>query len=159
MEPLPAQSELAIGLSTSQHTTTTAAAWHVFGLLLSHGRPVRPSELTSSCTHFYLAPNFIRFLCSIPNSPLRFVDNQFVSFSQVGVAAIAQFFANSDLIARDLDLPHFLPRVLASVGLNDIVRTYCRKRKRPIQEEDEGFPLMKKKRNFQEINGKDFPDY
>ncbi|KAL8509376.1 hypothetical protein ACS0TY_016546 [Phlomoides rotata] len=158
MEPLPPQSELSIGLSTSQHTTTTAAAWHVLGLLLSHGRPVRPSELASSCAHFYPTPEFIRFICSIPNSPLRIVDNHFVTFSEVGVAAIAQFFANSDLITRYLDLPHFLPRLLESFGLNDTVSTYCRKRKRLIQEEDEDFSLKKRKSYLQEINEEMIPN-
>ncbi|KAI3453457.1 hypothetical protein Pfo_010120 [Paulownia fortunei] len=151
METPPANSELGLQLSTSQLTTTAAAAWHVLGLLLSHGRPARPSELASSFTLFYPTSKFIRFLCSIPNSPLRFADNHFVTFSQIGVAAISQFFANSDVITRYLDLPLFVPRLLANVRSNDIVRTYCRKRKR-LKLEIEDFPLMKKKSYFQDFN-------
>ncbi|KAK6146415.1 hypothetical protein DH2020_020284 [Rehmannia glutinosa] len=149
MEAPPAKSELEIQLSTTQ--LTTAAAWHVLGLLLSHGRPAHPSELASSLTHFYPTPEFIRFLCSIPNSPLRFADNHFVTFSQVGVAAIAQFFANSDLITRYMDLPQVMPRLLENVRSNDIVRTYYRKRKRPTLD-IEDFPLMKKKSFFKDFN-------
>ncbi|KAK6122248.1 hypothetical protein DH2020_044009 [Rehmannia glutinosa] len=149
MEAPPANSELELQLSTTQ--LTPAAAWHVLGLLLSHGRPAHPSELASSLTQFYPTPEFIRFLCSIPNSPLRFADNHFVTFSQVGVAAIAQFFANSDLITRYMDLPQVMPRLLENVRSSDIVRTYYRKRKRPTLD-IEDFPLMKKKSFFKDFN-------
>lgn len=143
METPSAHPDLGLRLNPSQ-LTSNAAAWHVLGLLLSQGRPARPSELSSSFTLFYPTPDFIRFLCLIPNSPLRFADNNFVTFSPIGVAAIAQFFANSDLITRYLDLPKFVPRLLADVRSNGIARTYCRKRKRPIPEVED-LLLMKKK--------------
>ncbi|KAL0296319.1 UNVERIFIED_CONTAM: Cell division cycle 7-related protein kinase [Sesamum radiatum] len=150
MEILPANSEVALQLRTSQLTTTTAAAaWHVLGLLLSHGRPARLSELVSSFEFFYPTPDFIRFLCSIPDSPLRFTQNHFVMLSQIGLAAVAQFFANSD-VTRYLDFPKVMPRFLANDRSNGIVRTYCRKRKRATSE-IEDFTL-KKKSYFQDFD-------
>ncbi|KAL0372979.1 UNVERIFIED_CONTAM: Cell division cycle 7-related protein kinase [Sesamum calycinum] len=150
MEILPANSEVALQLRTSQLTTTTAAAaWHILGLLLSHGRPARLSELVSSFEFFYPTPDFIRFLCSIPDSPLRFTQNHFVTLSQIGLAAVAQFFANSD-VTRYLDFPKVMPRFLANDRSNGIVRTYCRKRKRATSE-IEDFTL-KKKSYFQDFD-------
>ncbi|KAL3619414.1 hypothetical protein CASFOL_036984 [Castilleja foliolosa] len=150
MEAPPSSSELELQPSTTRFSTTAAAAaaWHVLGLLLSYGRPALTSELA---TIFESTPEFIRFLCSIPNSPLRFADNHLVTFSPVGVANIAKFRAHSDVLIRYLDLPQLVPRILAHVRSNEIVRTYCRKRKRPTLG-IEGFPLMKKKNNFIDSN-------
>lgn len=120
------------------------AVWHVLGLLLSRGRPARPSELA-------LPPDFIRFLCSIPDSPLRLADNDLVTLSQIGVAALAHFFANSDLVTRYLDLPQLVPRLLANVRSNGLVSTYCRKRKRAAAELED-FPTIKRKSFFQDLN-------
>ncbi|XP_020554050.1 uncharacterized protein LOC105155966 isoform X2 [Sesamum indicum] len=150
MEILPANSEVALQLRTSQiSTTTAAAAWHVLGLLLSHGRPARLSELVSSIEFFYPTPDFIRFLCSIPDSPLRFTQNHFVTLSQIGLAAVAQFFANSD-VTRYLDFPKVMPRFLANDRSNGIVRTYCRKRKRGTSEIED--LTLKKKSYFQDFD-------
>ncbi|KAL7150048.1 hypothetical protein ABFS83_05G082000 [Erythranthe nasuta] len=152
MDTPSANSELDLQLNTSQ-LNANAAAWHVLGLLLSHGGPARPSDLASSFTLLYPNPEFIRFLCSIPNSPLRLADNHFVTFSQIGFAAIAHFFANSDVITRCLDLPDYVPRLLATnVRSSNIVRTYCRKRKR-LMPEIEDLPQMKKKSYFQVSEG------
>ncbi|KAK4423033.1 Cell division cycle 7-related protein kinase [Sesamum alatum] len=149
MEVLPANSEVALQVRTSQLTTTTAAAWHVLGLLLSHGRPARLSELVSSFKFFHPTPDFIRLLCSIPDSPLRFTENHFVTLSQIGLAAVAQFFANSD-VWRHLDFPKVMPRLYGNDRSNCIVRTYCRKRKRATSE-IEDFTL-KRKSYFQDFD-------
>ncbi|KAH6769077.1 Protein kinase superfamily protein [Perilla frutescens var. frutescens] len=135
-----------IHLTTAASADAAAAAWNVLGLLLGRGRPARPSELAWSFT-----PDFIRFLCSIPNSPLRLADDDFVTFSQIGVAALAQFFTNSDLFTRYVDSPQFVPRLLANFRSNDVSRAYCRKRKRAAAELED-FPTMKKKCSFQDLD-------
>ncbi|PIN04303.1 Serine/threonine protein kinase of the CDC7 subfamily [Handroanthus impetiginosus] len=52
---------------------------------------------------------------------------------------------------RYLDLPQVVPRLLANVRSNGIVRTYCRKRKR-LMAGIEDFPLMIKRSCFQVFN-------
>ncbi|XP_042005376.1 probable serine/threonine-protein kinase cdc7 isoform X1 [Salvia splendens] len=117
-----------------------AAAWQLLGLLLAQGRPAHPSDLAFRCT-----PDFIRFLCSIPNSPISLDDEDLVTFSQIGLAALAQFLSNSGLISTYLDLPHFVPRLLANVRSNASVRMHCRKRKFEALELED-FLIMKKKK-------------
>ncbi|KAL6566114.1 hypothetical protein OROGR_001729 [Orobanche gracilis] len=143
MEAPSANSMLDLQLSTAELTTTAAAAWHVLDLLLSYGRPARPAELASGFTLFDSTPEFIRFLCSIPDSPLQFSDNHFVTFSPIGVATVAHFIAHSDVITRYLGLPQIFQRLLPNVRSDEIARAYC-KRKRPAPD-IEDFPLMKKK--------------
>ncbi|XP_042022649.1 uncharacterized protein LOC121769931 [Salvia splendens] len=125
-----------------------AAAWQSLGLLLARGRPAHPSELA-----FRSTPDFIRFLCSIPNSPLTLAGDDLVTFSQIGVAALVDFLSNSDLISRYLDLPQFVPRLLANVRSNALMRTYCRKRKRAVGENEE-FVTMKKERFYLDLDDK-----
>ncbi|XP_042045023.1 uncharacterized protein LOC121791027 [Salvia splendens] len=130
--------------------STDAAAWQSLGLLLARGRPTHPSELA-----FRSTPDFIRFLCSIPNSPITLADDDLVTFSQIGVAALVDFLSNSDLISRYLDLPQVVPRLLANVKSNALMRTYCRKRKRIVGENEE-FVTMKKKRFYLDLDGKHY---
>ncbi|CAN4127700.1 unnamed protein product [Withania somnifera] len=97
-------------------------AWHIFALLLSTGRPAHPSELSSKCTLFSASPEFIEFLCSIPNSPLRLTNNYFITFSSLGFTSTVNFFtnANDDVFTE-----------LRSRGQKEcITKTYYRKRKR-----------------------------
>lgn len=136
---------------TDATTAAAAAAWHVAGQLLRQGRPSHPSELAWSFAPFCSNPDFIRFLCSIPDSPLCIGDDDIVTFSQRGVAAFAQFFANSHLI-RYLDLPQLVPRLLAKVRSNGLVRTYCRKRKR-VAAEHGRFLTIENKRFFLDSDG------
>ncbi|KAL6536517.1 hypothetical protein OROGR_013089 [Orobanche gracilis] len=143
MEAPSANSMLDLQLSTAELTTTAAAAWHVLDLLLGYGSPARPAELASGFTLFDSTPEFIRFLCSIPDSPLQFSDNHFVTFSPIGVATVAHFIAHSDVITRYLGLPQIFQRLLPNVRSDEIARAYC-KRKRPAPD-IEDFPLMKKK--------------
>lgn len=130
-------------------TDAVAASWNVVGHLLRQGRPAHPSELAWS---FCCTPDFIRFLCSIPNSPLCLAGDEFVTFSRRVVAALAQFFANSHLITRYFDLPQPVPPLLAEVRSNGLVRRYCRKRKR-VAAEHEDFLTMESKRFFLECDG------
>ncbi|KAJ8556461.1 hypothetical protein K7X08_032213 [Anisodus acutangulus] len=108
--------------------TTTAISdvhksWHIFALLLSTGRPAHPSELSSKCTLFSTSPEFIEFLCSIPNSPLHLTSNYFVTFSSIGFTSTVKFFANANAFPE--------LRELRSRGQREcIMKTYYRKRKR-----------------------------
>lgn len=120
------------------------SAWHVVGLLLGRRRPARPSDLP-------LPPDLIRFLCSIPDSPLRLAGGDLVTLSQIGVAALVHFFANSDLVTRYLDLPQIVPRLLENFRSDVLVRTYFRKRKRAAAE-IEDFPKIKRKSFFQDLD-------
>ncbi|KAL1556281.1 non-specific serine/threonine protein kinase [Salvia divinorum] len=124
----------------------TAAAWQLLGLLLAQGRPAHPSDLA-----FRSTPDFIRFLCSIPNSPISLADEDLVTFSQIGLAALVQFLSNSGLTTSYLDLPHFLPRLLANVRSNALVRTHCTKRKFAALELED-FLTMKKKRFYLDLD-------
>ncbi|XP_042009363.1 probable serine/threonine-protein kinase cdc7 isoform X2 [Salvia splendens] len=125
--------------------TSDTAAWQLLGLLLAQGRPAHPSELAFFCT-----PDFIRFICSIPNSPISLDDEDLVTFSQIGLAALAQFLSNSGLITTYLDLPTFVPRLLANVRSNSLVRTPCSKRKFEALELED-FLIMKKKRFYLDL--------
>ncbi|GAB4834635.1 hypothetical protein Ancab_032898 [Ancistrocladus abbreviatus] len=98
-------------------------AWHFVSLLLAIGRPAKPDELAQNCTFFRTSPEFVEFLCSIPNSPLFLTGNGFVILSSVAVAALVRFAALS------------MSRVEIGVcgerrSCGHVVRTYHRKRKR-----------------------------
>ncbi|CAN4078065.1 unnamed protein product [Withania somnifera] len=103
-------------------------AWHIFALLLSTGRPAHPPELSSKCTLFSASSEFIKYLCSIPNSPLQLTNNYFVTFSSLGFRSTVKFFANANADA----FTAFVPQLeLRPGGRNKcITRTYYRKRKR-----------------------------
>ncbi|WMV43509.1 hypothetical protein MTR67_036894 [Solanum verrucosum] len=104
-------------------------AWHIFALLLSTGRPAQPSELSSKCTLFSASPEFIEFLCSIPNSPLHLTNNYLVTFSSIGFTSTVKFFANAD--AFTAFVPQLEFQELQDRGQREcITRTYYRKRKR-----------------------------
>ncbi|XP_059275860.1 uncharacterized protein LOC132030302 [Lycium ferocissimum] len=112
---------------TSSSITDIHKAWHIFALLLSTGRPVHPSQLSSKCTLFSTSPEFIEFLCSMPNSPLHLTSNYFVTFSPIGFTTTVKFFANANAF-KD-----FLPRL----EFRGIMRTYYRKRKRAGSDVDD----------------------
>ncbi|KAG8374644.1 hypothetical protein BUALT_Bualt10G0017500 [Buddleja alternifolia] len=149
MEDPPPNSELGLQLDTTA-AAASDTAWHVLALLLSLGHPTLPEELASKCKLFYLTPEFVLYLCSIPNSPLRLAEDHSVTISQTGFAAMAQFLANSDTPTY-LDLPQFVPRLLESVWSNGVLRTYSRKRKRLTSEVDE-LSVMRNRCYFQDFN-------
>lgn len=104
-------------------------AWHIFALLLSTGRPAQPSELSSKCILFSASPEFIEFLCSIPNSPLHLTNNYLVTFSSIGFTSTVKFFANADAFTAFVAQLEF--QELRDRGQTErITRTYYRKRKR-----------------------------
>lgn len=149
-------SELSLQLSWSQLTTTTDSqkAWHIFAVLLAHGLPARPDELTSKCVLFDSSSVEIHFLCSIPNSPISLTPNHFVTLSRIGFAAIVQFVSNANVICTNWNLiSEFVPRWIGipDIRPNDTVRAYYRRRKR-LRSDVEDFSVVKR-RCFLEISG------
>lgn len=126
-------------------------AWHLLGLLLTIGRPVRIIELASRCTLFRVAPEFVEFLCSLPYSPLKMTGDLFVTLSSVAILAFGQFVVNSNTVT---------PFVLGFGGFRhkrvweDVERTYYRKR-RKVRSEFDDFPVVKKNVFSQNVNGKE----
>ncbi|CAA2973884.1 probable serine threonine- kinase cdc7 [Olea europaea subsp. europaea] len=148
-------SELSLQLSWSQLTTTTDSqkAWHIFAVLLAHGLPARPDELTSKCVLFDSSSVEIHFLCSIPNSPISLTPNHFVTLSRIGFAAIVQFVSNANVICTNWNLiSEFVPRWIGipDIRPNDTVRAYYRRRKR-LRSDVEDFSVVKR-RCFLEIS-------
>ncbi|XXG78028.1 hypothetical protein AAC387_Pa08g2055 [Persea americana] len=103
-------------------------AWHLFSLLLRLGRPARPSEIAARCSLFSATPDFVEFLCSIPDSPLFLTRDLLVTISlEVLFSAFGEFASNA--IASS-----FVPRIRARVSWpkrrwDGCVQTYFRKRK------------------------------
>lgn len=127
-----------IGTGTGTSISDVHKAWHIFALLLSTGRPAYPSELSSKCTLFSASPEFIEFLCSIPNSPLHLTNNYFVTFSSLGFTSTIKFFANADADAFTAFVPQLEFTELRGRGRKEcITRTYYRKRKRGARSEVE----------------------
>ncbi|XP_016464884.1 uncharacterized protein LOC107787793 [Nicotiana tabacum] len=135
-------------LTSFSATTTTdisdlQKAWHIFALLLSTGRPARPSELSSKCTLFSTSPEFIEFLCFIPNSPLHLTSNYFVTFSQLGFVSTVKFFANANVspaYVPQLEFRGFQMRRESEC----VFRTYYRKRKRARSEVEYSYVVTKR---------------
>ncbi|RWR86787.1 Protein kinase domain-containing protein [Cinnamomum micranthum f. kanehirae] len=103
-------------------------AWHLFSLLLRLGRPARPAEIAARCSLFSATPDFVLFLCSIPDSPLFLTRDLFVTISlEVLFSSFGEFASNA--------IASFVPRIRARVSWpkrpwNGCVQTYFRKRKR-----------------------------
>ncbi|XP_051144396.1 uncharacterized protein LOC127260611 isoform X2 [Andrographis paniculata] len=141
MKEPPQNSERSLQITT---TTAAAAAWYVLGMLLGHGRAAEHSDLAWSFRLFQPTPDFIRYLCSIPNSPLRLAEDFSVTISRIGAAALTQFTGNSDVILRCFDSPPFVPRPLPCVREQVIGWTYFRKRKRLVSNLEYCLPMRKR---------------
>ncbi|XP_057977782.1 uncharacterized protein LOC131164533 [Malania oleifera] len=120
-------------LANSQLSTVSAShshkAWHLLSLLLAIGRPATPAELSAKCTLFRATPEFVEFLCSIPDSPLFLTGDLVVTISLAAYASFAQFASNFSSIVS------LVPRIGIRVqGLkqlwDDVLITYSRRRKR-----------------------------
>ncbi|XP_073130581.1 uncharacterized protein [Henckelia pumila] len=161
METAPPSSELRLRFSTTQQAATnhTTAAWLVFGLMLGFRRPVRIEELASKCSFLHDTPHYIRFLCSIPNSPLLLTAEGLVTFSNAGFFAITQFFANSDMNSVHFDPPEYVLQSLKVVASNELAKTYCRRRKR-MRPEVDNLSVMKRTifKDFSEEENSDQSD-
>ena len=100
--------------NAEQCTVTTEdreKAWHILAILLSIGHTVRPEELALKCEFLGASPEFIRFLCTVPSSPLLLMDNGLVTAS---VPAVFQIGRRICSLKRSWD---------------SNVKTYFRKRK------------------------------
>uniref|UniRef100_A0A5B7BJ09 non-specific serine/threonine protein kinase n=1 Tax=Davidia involucrata TaxID=16924 RepID=A0A5B7BJ09_DAVIN len=107
-------------------TEVREKAWHILAILLSIGRPACPEELALKCRLFCTSPDYVRFLCSIPNSPIVLIDERLIKISTVAIHALWEFVAK--VIGGYV--PRIGIRVLGSRRLwGDDVRTYFRKRK------------------------------
>ena len=81
-------------LTNTEHCTLTAEdrekAWHILAILLSIGRPVRPEELALKCEFLGASPELVRFLCTVPSSPLLLMENGLVTASAPPVLQIGR---------------------------------------------------------------------
>lgn len=121
-------SELALQLSTIP-TTNLQKAWYISSLLRSLGRPARSVELASKCTQFYATPNFVEFLCGIPNSPIFLTPDCFVTTSSNGFVSSREITGNSDAKLKNFP-PYGLEMVLGQKIDEDAVKVYFRKRRK-----------------------------
>ncbi|KAF6158838.1 hypothetical protein GIB67_012481 [Kingdonia uniflora] len=132
--------------------TEREKAWHLFALLLNLGRPACVSELATRCNLFDVSPDFVEFLCLIPNSPICLAGDRFVTVSVDALACVGEFLSKA--VAR------YVPWIVAPVsglgrlcggGSDCIVRTYFRKRKR--NREDGPLLQSTKRRLFADLDG------
>ncbi|XP_058222138.1 uncharacterized protein LOC131332092 [Rhododendron vialii] len=137
MEP-----RLLIQTLTTTSTTATELhqAWHLLSLLLSLGRPSLPAELASKCR----APiRYIQYLCSVPNSPIVLTSNLLITPSPFAFTILQKLTTSLSRVEFGVFRRR---RVLEDVG-----RTYCRRRKR-LGSEIEVTPVSKKRLVLQDID-------
>jgi cell division control protein 7 len=113
-------------------------AFELSRLLLSSGHPESVIDLSSKCTYFQGSPNLVKYLCSIPNSPISLAEDGFtVTLSPESPSAPASFACSLDL-QENVVLEQFMdPRSL----------TLKHSRENAEQEELELMPLPKRSRN------------
>ncbi|XP_057520908.1 uncharacterized protein LOC130801152 isoform X2 [Amaranthus tricolor] len=80
---------------SNNYNYCTGMAWYLVSVLLLLGRPASLEELVAKCLLFRISPEFIEFLCGIPNSPIYLTTNKFVVISMSVYSAFGEFFANS----------------------------------------------------------------
>ncbi|XP_062098592.1 uncharacterized protein LOC133804446 [Humulus lupulus] len=120
-------SELVPGVNTA---ADCEKAWHILAILLSIGRPSSLGELSSKCELFDASPDYVRCLCSIPNSPILFLDNGLVTVSMAVVSSMVEFASKAKSGGGGGSISLF------EIGFNESnrhlnldVKTYFRKRK------------------------------
>ncbi|KAL5560514.1 hypothetical protein UlMin_036725 [Ulmus minor] len=117
-----------------QHSTVSGGesekAWHILTILLSIGGPASPAELACKCQLFKATPDFVRFLCSIPNSPIHLMDNGVVTVSMAAVSVVMEFASQTTI---DGSASLFGIRLTDLIRLwNSYLETYFQKRKRLV---------------------------
>ncbi|KAF4360074.1 hypothetical protein G4B88_000698 [Cannabis sativa] len=65
--------------------------WHILAILLSIGRPASLGELSSKCELFDATPDYIRCLCSNPNSPIILLDDELATVSMAVASSMVEF--------------------------------------------------------------------
>ncbi|KAL5724012.1 non-specific serine/threonine protein kinase [Ranunculus cassubicifolius] len=116
---------------SSNYELEKEKAWHLLSILFTIGRPACSSELAARCRLFDVSPDFVEFLCTIPNSPLFLTEELFVTISTAGFSVLGEFVEKS--------IGRFVPRIPFRVsepkGLWESVLGFCY-RKRKLQWED-----------------------
>ncbi|CAO2819447.1 unnamed protein product [Amaranthus hypochondriacus] len=80
---------------SNNYNYCTGMAWYLASVLLLVGRPASLEELVAKCLLYRISPEFIEFLCGIPNSPIYLTTNKLVVISMSVYSAFGEFFANS----------------------------------------------------------------
>ncbi|XP_022959608.1 uncharacterized protein LOC111460633 [Cucurbita moschata] len=124
-----------------QSTVELQKAWYLFTVLLDIGHPASVEEIVVRCELFSVTPDFVRYLCEIPNSPISLADNSLVFISVVAISSVGRYFSKAtngwDSLRR-----HF--GVLEPNRLwGSDVKTYFRKRKRSILDSGVPFPAKR----------------
>ncbi|KAL8152191.1 hypothetical protein V2J09_009951 [Rumex salicifolius] len=99
-------------------------SWFIASILKSLGRPASPTEIAEKFTVLRLSPEFVKFLCWIPNSPLVLIDDGLITLSTAALVALGRFVADSMLRAEFGSWT--VPKSLEE----NVITAYCRKRKR-----------------------------
>ncbi|CAH1447596.1 unnamed protein product [Lactuca virosa] len=94
-----APGEVITELSTAD-AELVSRSWNLFAILLSIGRPVPSIELASRCSYLDVSPEFIEFVCSIPNSPLSLTDDGLVTVSSAVCIGLQRFLLNSGRVFK-----------------------------------------------------------
>jgi len=68
-------------------------SWHLLSLLLQIGHPVNAEYLSLRCRFFNASPDFVRYVASLPDSPLSVNSNGFLTPSVEAAFAMARFFS------------------------------------------------------------------
>ncbi|GAA0172594.1 hypothetical protein LIER_41363 [Lithospermum erythrorhizon] len=137
------KSNMESQLTESLESTHTQNAWSIFGLLLSQTRPVSLPEIASRFDSIYGSPSYIRFLCSIPNSPLHLTTNEYVGVSSIGLFYIARFVSSINLEFRNHNLIGFQFERLKD-GDGKVLKTY--KRRKCVRGKDECHKIVKRRK-------------
>ncbi|EFH44352.1 kinase [Arabidopsis lyrata subsp. lyrata] len=137
---------IALGLTVSDGNDALShyyrQAFELCGLLLSAGHPESVIDLCTKCTYFQGSPNLVKFLCSIPNSPISLAGDGFTVTPSRGFPSAPASFACSLGLPENVVLEQFMdPR---SPKLKHL-------RENAEQEELPLMPLSKRSRN----NGND----
>lgn len=129
---------LYLKYTDTEHCTVTAEdrdkARLILAVLFSMGRPMHPEELTLKCAFLGVSPEFVRFLCTVPSSPLLLVENGLVTVSVPAVLQIGRMIFTSKRI------------------WNCNVKTYFRKRK-GFMVDSMIWPVSKKRLSLCSENG------
>lgn len=151
--------ELETELSDSEagNVTELQKAWYVFALLLSFGRPARSIELACNCALFFITPSYVEFLAQMPNSPIYFTPDCFVTLSSVGYISATEIADNLNTELKIL--PPYGFEIASGQGINvQTVKTYFRQR-RQVRSDDEYLSVPKKRAILDNFEGKEMEKY
>ncbi|XP_076884339.1 uncharacterized protein LOC143533433 [Bidens hawaiensis] len=106
-------------------------SWNLFAVLLSIGHPVPPIELASRCTSIDATPEFVEFICSVPNSPISLTSDGLVTVSSAVCVVLKRFLVNSSRGLKALVSPEAMTRECGRKRTREgFGITFTRKRRR-----------------------------